>query len=179
MGSIGTYVAKGTPTKKVVEDVTGTPMLASATKNGVFYGVFESAQDGRKMAFVSPIHRNRGEVIVKLQDETMGPYDAECPDRLLDMLDPTDNAHATEWREKCRANNQRAAEARKAAKAVTAGTVLRFAEPLNFGSRYGEATLARYSGKGSTFVALDLPVGYLLTVRITNWQKRSYEIVED
>ena len=40
----------------------------------------------------------------KDMDETMGPYYYDCPKAILDMLTPTDNDTANEWREACRRN---------------------------------------------------------------------------
>ena len=39
----------------------------------------------------------------KDMEESMGPCEAECPDRILRLLTPTINEHALEWRERCRA----------------------------------------------------------------------------
>ena len=40
----------------------------------------------------------------KDMDESMGPYDCHCPAAILDLLTPTDNAYAREWRKNCRKN---------------------------------------------------------------------------
>ena len=37
-------------------------------------------------------------------DETCGPCEAECPERILKLLTPTDNEYANEWRKRCWAN---------------------------------------------------------------------------
>jgi hypothetical protein len=34
--------------------------------------------------------------------ETEGPYADFCPERILDMLSPTDNPIAMDWRHRCR-----------------------------------------------------------------------------
>ena len=36
--------------------------------------------------------------------ESMGPYESECPEAILDLLTSTDNAYALKWRARCRAN---------------------------------------------------------------------------
>jgi hypothetical protein len=36
-------------------------------------------------------------------DETMGPVESRCPERILDLLTPTDSEYANEWRARCRA----------------------------------------------------------------------------
>ena len=37
----------------------------------------------------------------KPMGETMGPYQYDCPKSILDLLTPTDNEHAIEWRRRC------------------------------------------------------------------------------
>ena len=39
----------------------------------------------------------------KSMDETMGPNEAACPERILDLLTPTSNEYALTWRSRCRA----------------------------------------------------------------------------
>lgn len=61
----------------------------------------------------------------KDMDETMLPYEYNCPASILDLLSPTDNELATEWRNRCRAN----IEAKKlptALKNLPVGAVIRF-----------------------------------------------------
>ena len=40
----------------------------------------------------------------KDMDETMGPYCHDCPPSILDLLTPTGDEYAIEWRRKCREN---------------------------------------------------------------------------
>lgn len=40
----------------------------------------------------------------KDMSETMGPYQRECPKSILDLLTPTENTYANEWRKDCYAN---------------------------------------------------------------------------
>ena len=40
----------------------------------------------------------------KGMEETSGPYAYDCPKSILDLLTPTDNEHALEWRRKCSEN---------------------------------------------------------------------------
>jgi hypothetical protein len=58
----------------------------------------------------------------------MGPCEAECPAAILDLLTPTDNAHATEWRKRCRV----VAERRALRPRLRNGWMLVFDEPLSF-----------------------------------------------
>ena len=50
----------------------------------------------------------------KDMDETMGPYQYDCPKSILDLLSPTDNKTALEWRRLCRENLKRKSELAKA-----------------------------------------------------------------
>lgn len=34
-------------------------------------------------------------------DETMGPYESECPEKILNLLTPTEHEHALSWRRRC------------------------------------------------------------------------------
>lgn len=40
----------------------------------------------------------------KDMDETMGPYEYNCPKGILDLLTPTDNEYANDWRKRCYEN---------------------------------------------------------------------------
>lgn len=58
----------------------------------------------------------------KDMDETMGPCESHCPERILKLLTPTDNEYALGWRKACWAN----IEKRKARKNLPVGTVLKY-----------------------------------------------------
>lgn len=49
----------------------------------------------------------------KDMEETMGPNEDKCPASILALLSPTENKWANDWRERCRNNIAKAAEARK------------------------------------------------------------------
>lgn len=40
----------------------------------------------------------------KDMDESMGPYESECPEKILNLLTPTEHEHALAWRQRCREN---------------------------------------------------------------------------
>lgn len=64
----------------------------------------------------------------KDMDETMGPYYYNCPERILNLLTPTDNEYALKWRRKCR----EAVERRKKVAKIKNGDILEFEEPIVF-----------------------------------------------
>lgn len=62
----------------------------------------------------------------KDMDESCGPYERNCPERILKLLTPTDNEYALGWRAACWAN----IEKRKARKNLPPGTVLKYGRSL-------------------------------------------------
>ncbi|MEP9404283.1 DUF6927 domain-containing protein [Sphingomonas silueang] len=66
----------------------------------------------------------------KDMDETMGPCEAECPERILSLLTPTDNEYALQWRRRCLAS------LRLSARPMTEGMRIRFGAPIVFTDGY-------------------------------------------
>jgi hypothetical protein len=60
-------------------------------------------------------------------DETVGPVEARCPARILDLLTPTDHERANGWRERCRARLER-----RAANSLADGDVVRLPYEMSF-----------------------------------------------
>src|SRR4030095_19238 len=109
-------------------------IIDSTTIKNVFYAACKDEKTGEVFALVYLIHRTRGyyNFGVKAMDETVGPCEHECPDRILDLLTPTDSKWANEWRETCRRVNAAKAEARAKNTKVKDGSTIRLALPLNF-----------------------------------------------
>lgn len=64
----------------------------------------------------------------KCMDETMGPLIARCPQRILELLTPTDDERARQWREACWNTIRRRKERPK----LQPGDVVLFSETLHF-----------------------------------------------
>lgn len=64
----------------------------------------------------------------KDMDESMGPCECDCPERILKLLTPTEHEWAKEWREKCWENIR----ARKARPRLKEGMMIEFDYPLSF-----------------------------------------------
>jgi len=64
----------------------------------------------------------------KDMEESMGPYNYNCPERILNLLTPTGNEYALKWRWKCR----EAVERRKKVAKIKNGDILEFEEPIVF-----------------------------------------------
>lgn len=91
----------------------GLEVLASSCPgNRVYYAAVQIMTDGAPgevFAVICLIRWNprdkEGMVFgYKDMDETVGPYETDCPARILDLLTPTDRPYALAWRERCRAN---------------------------------------------------------------------------
>lgn len=95
-----------------------------------YCAVWHKSPDGKEHVFGTVIllnyapsdYHNFGH---KEIEESMGPYEAHCPADILDLLSPTDNTYALEWRAKCRANLEKKA-------GLKSGTLIRFEHPLKF-----------------------------------------------
>lgn len=95
------------------EDTAGK-VLKSTMKGSVYYGAYEWTN--KKTNEV----KNIGIVILTSSDrvhgwnfgykdmtESMGPNYYECPKSIIDLLSPTDNEYALEWRKKCIENAEK------------------------------------------------------------------------
>jgi hypothetical protein len=75
----------------------------------VYAAVSTSKAPADVFALVVLVDRRNGQFGYKDMDEGMGPYESECPQRILDKLTPTQNSYALAWRARCRAYHTAAA----------------------------------------------------------------------
>jgi len=64
----------------------------------------------------------------KDMDESVGPYEDNCPAHILDLLTPTDREHAIDWRRRCRANLERRARKIEDGDRIKLATALTFSD---------------------------------------------------
>ncbi|MGH3757210.1 DUF6927 domain-containing protein [Actinophytocola sp.] len=109
-------------------------IVQCASKNRVFYAAIRTIATGEVWALVVLMRWARGRFNFAYKDmhESTGPYAADAPASVLDVLTPTDNADAIEWRERCRANLARRNTIRDKLRGVIADVVIRTAEPVRF-----------------------------------------------
>jgi hypothetical protein len=114
----------------------GDEIVQCATVNNVFYAAVRTATTGEVWGLVVLMQRTSGHENFgcKPIDEFMGPIAYDAPAKVLDALTPTDNTYAREWRQQCRDNLAKRADARKRKQAVTVGVVIQTAVPLSFGN---------------------------------------------
>jgi hypothetical protein len=155
-------------------------LIDLATKNGVAYGAYRwNGPGGDEIVGLVILTRwdrnsyhNYG---WKDMDETQGPFETNCPARILDLLTPTDDKYAVEWRAKCRANLAKA----EAAKAVKPGTVIRLPQALTFSGGWGDFDTFEFV-KRNRFIAIDADGRKVVTVSLgADWKQRDFEIVQE
>ena len=161
--------------------------------NAVFYAAVRTVADGNVWGLVVLIRRARSDgdgdgdawfnFHYKDMSEDMGPTEARCPARILDLLSPLPECDhggavgvfcgtcfAREWR----ASSRKAAEQQARARKVKAGTVVRFPRPFKFQSGAELATFvfeARNTFRGAES-------GYYGgRYRITGWRQMHFEVV--
>ncbi|MEE4205001.1 MAG: hypothetical protein V2I39_01830 [Erythrobacter sp.] len=103
----------------------------------------------------------------KDMDETAGPSEAGCPQRILDLLTSTNEPYALDWRRRCHLT------ARLRARKLPDGALIRLPEAMTFtdGSKHSEFRVRR---EGRRFVLTDPDGGGLY--RVSGLMERAFEI---
>lgn len=105
----------------------------------------------------------------KDMDETCGPTQSECPERILKLLTPTDSQWANEWRERCWAHIHQ----KKARPKVKSGDTMQFAQPLHFTNGF-EGDSFRYERYRNRDIFYSPGGG---SYRIRNWRSMDYKVI--
>ena len=79
-------------------------LLKSALVGAVWYGAVQKGDEVFAVVCLTSI--DDGEIMIKDMDETMGPFQYDCPKSILKLLTPTDNECANKWRAKCEEKRQ-------------------------------------------------------------------------
>jgi hypothetical protein len=127
-----------------------------------YYAAVEHTKPtGERIVFaaVTLLQFTHGEFCRKDLDETCGPTERECPERILDLLTPTDSEFALQWRWDCRAFH-----ARKADNKVVDGATVK----LN-GSWVGTDTFIAHKVRGGWRFQ---PVNGLGAYKLRGWRSR-------
>jgi hypothetical protein len=110
-------------------------------------------------------------------DESMGPYECDCPAEILDLPPPTDAQHALQWRARCR-ENAVARRAEAAQPSPRAGQMIVFAEPLSFADGRSFQRLEVIANSRSHRTLLFRSPGSSSLYRIPNIKSRTYRLVD-
>lgn len=102
-------------------------------------------------------------------DETAGPFECECPERILRLLDPTDNHSALVWRRRCIRNLMRGS------RKLEDGMQIRLPSKIRFTDGYeGDVFFIRKRGRKITLaLTADGPPCY----QISNLARREFTII--
>ena len=108
-------------------------IASSCLRNRVYYAAAQpyGQADTAIFAIVCLVRwnpRDKENLILGYKDmsEHAGPCEAECPERILALLDPTTHEYATDWRRRCLANIQRRR------RSLAEGDRIRLAEEMTF-----------------------------------------------
>lgn len=155
----------------------GLKVLASScVNNRVWYGAVQQIENGVAgdvfavicLVNWNPKARDGYHFAYKQMDECVGPCEAECPERILDLLTETDKPHAIDWRARCRA----AIASRR--RDVPDGALVRFERALTCGD--GQEAIdfrVRKDGAKLRFFRADGAGPY----RVRNFYKLGWSIV--
>lgn len=102
-------------------------------ENGV--GIYEPLPENERTTFgtvllTSTDVKNYFNFSYKNMDESMGPCYYDCPKGVLDLLSPTDNEHANEWRKSCYDNLVKKKNSNRLSK-LPVGTVIKVVMPFD------------------------------------------------
>jgi hypothetical protein len=102
-------------------------------------------------------------------DETCGPRECDCPERILDQLTPTNNEHAREWRLRCRARMERPG-------VPAPGTRVRFEHAIKFqdGTTVSEFTVEKRGERGRRLRGAN---GGLYLLARSYWREHEWQVV--
>lgn len=127
--------AQFTYTREVDGSSKGLRVLASSCpQNRTYYAatqVMTNGVGGEIFAIVCKVHwcpgsKTNEQFGYKDMEESMGPFEDDCPQSILDLLTSTDSDHALDWRRRCRARLER--RSRK----IEDGDGIRLETPLKF-----------------------------------------------
>lgn len=109
--------------------------------------------------------------------EQCGVHQTNCPQRILDLLTPTDDSTSNEWRRKCRERLEHRATVSK----LQEGDHIQFAEQIRFSSGELRDTFKiRIFNKKKMLVAVSNDTGEtLFRARITNWRDMAFKKLEE
>ena len=100
--------------------------VTTKTENADSYGYELDALGRYVFAAVILTRRDSGEWCYKDMEESMGPCEAQAPQKMLDLLSLTTKEYALEWRKKCKAS------AALTSRKIAHGDTIQLAEPLEF-----------------------------------------------
>ncbi len=166
-----------TYSREVDGGTAGLRVLASSCpQNRTYYAaaqVMTNGAGGEVFAIICKILWNPGSKTgeqfgYKDMTESMGPCEDGCPQHILDLLTPTDEEHALDWRRRCAENLKR--RSRK----IADGDRIRLEQPVTFSDGHvGQEFIVEKRGRRIT---LRDPEGHG-RYRISRLMERRWQVV--
>lgn len=183
MGWTGTYKEKGESYDDFFNAEYGNEshhvwIGKGFAKNGAYYRAMKNTETGEIFAVIILLQHgsqsDRTNFFYKTMDETEGPYNYDCPKRILDILTPTDDEFAIQWRIKCRNRIEQE-------KRLKIGSRIRFKNPVKFTSGRTASLFKIVQdawAKRKAFALMAIPdEGEPFLCRIPKWKNYDFEIV--
>lgn len=131
MGWTGTHRPYGQSLREFFEDEFDKSKIVdfAVVERRTAYIAYKTENCG-VVALIILLQFNRGHhnIYYKDMDETCGPCDRDCPERILKLLSPTDSEYALKWRAQCWQNIKDRKAFNKIWKKAEPGWVLSFDE---------------------------------------------------
>ena len=77
-------------------------VLKISNVGNVIYAAVKKQDETGVFAYIGLTRKEGKEIYLKDMDETCGPNESKCPKAILDLLTPTENTYANNWRERCK-----------------------------------------------------------------------------
>ena len=147
-------------------------------KGNTVYMAVKKLDTEEIFAVVTLISFSGGEFYWKTMDESMGPVEAECPQRILKRLTPTDYEFAQDWRDRCwqyhKTNKIRSQKYKH-------GDILEFPREISFMNGFnGKVFILVKEGRSTYFAPFkgqnDMSQVYA-QYRITRWKNSDPKII--
>lgn len=159
--------------QQALEGDLDMPILDKSFIGNVAY-VAVQKENGQVFGLVAMFSKDSTGYAVKLVDESMGPYQFDCPKRILDKLTPLDElyeegrgTYAKEWREACYSLHA------KPKVRLEDGMRVRFANMMDFGSFEANEFMVVKRDRKVLFQTDD---GILC--RVPGYTKKPFEVVK-
>ena len=117
----------------------------------------------------------------KDMDETCGPYQCDCPKGILDLLSPTENEYALEWRKQCYENIAKKRDPNGFNK-LPVGTVIKVVMPFDTkyfrqGQEVRLRKLNKWGSNRTEWITMNAPV-CRFPARMMKMLQENYDIIE-
>lgn len=160
---MGWTVTQKTSRKQALNyELSGLTAHRVAWRGSVAYVAASTKDDPGTVFAIVALVEGVSTVAIKIMDESMGPFEDNCPATVFSLLTPTTSVYAQDWRKRVRARLDTTAKA----KAIKSGDRIVFANEMSFGDEVSEQTFIFQ--KRSTFKrCCDMR-----TVIIPSWRSR-------